>query len=207
MGLLRDCNMHIFRLKLYQPSCCEMLQVILALIYFSSFPAWVHWLPQCHRYQCLITHLLLSIYPSISKLGWLFCFLSAHQLLVHWCLHSPFQTSSNMAYYMSAIVDKVTLWAGVDSGHGELCIHHSTLQLQQPAVTLLLILTADAGGGEMYRVATLPGGHIQLAELSSYWSRDFNRELWLDRVPSIPGSGSVSIIIMSVIWIVRPGFG
>ena len=123
MGLLRDCNMHIFRLKLYQPSCCEMLQIILALIYFSTFPAWVHWLPRCHRYQCLIAQLLLSIHPSISKLGWLFCLLSAHQLLVHWCLHSPFQTSSNMAYYMSAIVDKVTLWAGVDSDWTRRTLH------------------------------------------------------------------------------------
>ena len=61
------------------------------------------------------------------------------------------------------------------SGHWDICIHHSTLQLQQLAVTLLLILTA--GGGEMYRVATLPGGHIQLAVKSSHWSRDFNGEL------------------------------
>ena len=61
------------------------------------------------------------------------------------------------------------------SGHWDLCIPHSILQLQQLAVTLLLILTA--GGGEMYRVATLPDAHIQLAELSSHWSRDFNGEL------------------------------
>ena len=53
-------------------------------------------------------------------------------------------------------------------------IHHSTLQLQQSAVTLLIL---TAGGGEMYRVATLPGAHIQLAVESSHWSRDFNGEL------------------------------
>ena len=50
------------------------------------------------------------------------------------------------------------------SGHWDLCIHHSTLQLQQLAVTLLLIILT-AGGGEMYRVATLPGAHIQLAPI------------------------------------------
>ena len=122
MGLLRDCNIicTYFRLKLYQPSCCEMLQIILALIYFSTFPTWVHWLPRCHRYQCLITHLLLSIHPSILKLGGLFCLLSAHQMLEHWCLHSPFQTSSNMAYYTTCL----SLWI---KWHGELVWTWGTL--------------------------------------------------------------------------------
>ena len=119
-------------------------------------------------------------------------------------LSIPNIVKHGLLHYMSVIVDKVTWWAGVDMGNSA-CIHHSTLQLQQSAVTMLLILTA--GGGEMYRVATLPGGHIQLAELSSHWSRDFNGELWLDRIPSLPGSGSVSIIIMSAVWIVLPGPG
>ena len=72
------------------------------------------------------------IHPSISKLGWLFCLLSAHQLLVHWCLHSPFQTSSNMAYYMSAIVDKVTWWGELVWTRGTL---HPPLHTPAPAHT------------------------------------------------------------------------
>ena len=49
--------------------------------------------------------------------------------------------------HVSVIVDSdMVIWCG----HGELCIHDSTLQLQQSAVTLL-ILTASGG------VATLPG--------------------------------------------------
>ena len=69
-------------------------------------------------------------------------------------LSIPNIVKHGLLHYMSVIVDKVTWWAGVDMGNSA-CIHHSTLQLQQSAVTMLLILTA--GGGEMYRVATLLG--------------------------------------------------